>query len=254
MRIEIDYMPLVPVFLNQKGPYTFAVDTGYHGPNVSPKVADELGLKKNEDECVVLETFAVGELLFQDFEIYVSDRPKLWNLLREEIAGVIGMGFLKYFEVTIDYRESTMSLLPMMDLVGKPPNVQPDFSYVRIKYPNRYIAVPVHINETGPYDFVLDTGAKTTVVSEEIAGKLNLTRGDRKIAYGAVDDKSCRDSVVENLRIGKRGVDDLRVIIMDTHYLSKYADCKIEGNIGYNFLRRFSLTMNVLDLYVGLSG
>ena len=58
MRIEIDYMPLVPVFLNGKGPYTFAVDTGYHGPNVSPKVADELGLKKNEDECVVLETFA----------------------------------------------------------------------------------------------------------------------------------------------------------------------------------------------------
>jgi predicted aspartyl protease len=44
---------------------------------------------------------------------------------------------------------------------------------------NRRMTVPVSIGASGPYRFIIDTGAERTVVSSELAGSLNLAAGRR---------------------------------------------------------------------------
>ena len=42
------------------------------------------------------------------------------------------------------------------------------------------ILVPVFVDGRGPYSFVMDTGATTTVVSNELADALALPRGEKQ--------------------------------------------------------------------------
>ena len=253
MKIELSWMPLVPVRLNGTGPYLFAVDTGYLGSCVSPGTADALGLTPDEHKDVHLESFEAGDLCFKGFTIFVSDNPKLWELMGERVVGILGMDFLKYYEFSIDYPRSSMSLTPLADLMGKRFVKKPDMSYVRLKYPNRYLVVPVYVDEVGPCDFLLDTGAKTTVVSEGLADRLGLARGEHKLAHGAMDDKACREAGVGALRVGDRTVHDLDVRVTDCAEAREYAEWEIDGYLGFNFLKRFAVTVNVPDLYLGLA-
>src|ERR1700712_1952269 len=46
-------------------------------------------------------------------------------------------------------------------------------------YEQSRMTVPVSIGASGPYRFIIDTGAERTVVSNELAGSLNLASGRR---------------------------------------------------------------------------
>lgn len=252
MRIERG-KPFIPVLLNGKGPYWFAVDTGcQEAGDISPRVERDLKLRRDKDRIVLLDSFAVGEMVFKNFDVFVDDNPKLWDLLGNKTDGIIGMGFLKYFEVTINYPRSTMSFVSELNFIGKHQKPKPNFSYVWIKYSNNYIVVPTYVNGAGPYNFLLDTGASGCIISTEIADKLSLARSNPHPARGAVDDIASWDSSVESLKVGNKTVHNLRVGVMDCAGVSKGAECKIDGYIGYNFLKSFSVTIGVLDLYIGI--
>lgn len=49
------------------------------------------------------------------------------------------------------------------------------------------MTLPVHINGTGPYGFVVDTGAERTVISNELAGRLNLATAGRARVVGIAE-------------------------------------------------------------------
>jgi predicted aspartyl protease len=49
------------------------------------------------------------------------------------------------------------------------------------------MTLPVHINGSGPYGFVVDTGAERTVISNELAGRLNLATAGRARVVGIAE-------------------------------------------------------------------
>lgn len=49
------------------------------------------------------------------------------------------------------------------------------------------MTLPVHINGQGPYGFVVDTGAERTVISNELAGRLNLATAGRARVVGIAE-------------------------------------------------------------------
>jgi len=53
---------------------------------------------------------------------------------------------------------------------------------------------------------------------------------------------------VRSLCVGTRTVQDLPVSVMDCTDISEYAETKIDGYLGYNFLKGTAVTINVLDL------
>jgi predicted aspartyl protease len=252
IQMETEPLPFVPLHLNGKGPYIFLVDTGYLGFNLSSHVVEELRLEATDNQVAHVGNLAIGNYSIDDLRINVSDNSRISALMKRKIDGLMGMGFLKYFQTVLDYPESAMSLCFLDAFVGRTPIAQPDVAYVRVKSPNRYVVVPVHINGSGPYAFLLDTGARKCIVSPRIADELHLPRGNAGTARGAVDEKPVESSTVHNLSVAGKSAEDLAVSVMDCSHASEYAGAPIDGYIGHNFLKGFRWIINVLDLFVGV--
>lgn len=66
----------------------------------------------------------------------------------------------------------------------------------------RRVTVPVSVQGTGPYRFLVDTGAQATVVSQEIATDLQLPSAGRATIVGMASEEIAELVDVENLQIG----------------------------------------------------
>jgi Aspartyl protease len=101
---------------------------------------------------------------------------------------------------------------------------------------NRLVLVPVTINGTGPYRFLLDTGGASTIIRGDLARRLGLPRtGDHEIeTVGGTRDLP-RGTVAE-LRLGAERFTDVDVLWMDLEGVRR-VDARIQGIIGQDLLR-----------------
>lgn len=106
------------------------------------------------------------------------------------------------------------------------------------------IVVPVLVNDEGPFDFILDTGAGTMVVGEELAAKLTLPRGTSQEGHGATAPIEVVMTTLESLSIGDQQGAPLEAAIMDLKPLRMRIGAEIDGIIGHNFLREFRVSVD----------
>jgi predicted aspartyl protease len=107
------------------------------------------------------------------------------------------------------------------------------------------ILVPVRLNGTGPYDFVLDTGATLTCLHDELADSLELRQSAGMLGYGAGVGSGGNIRLVEidSVAVGAARVFDLTGCVLDlaqAHALGIEAD----GLLGLNFLRAFHVGLD----------
>ena len=105
------------------------------------------------------------------------------------------------------------------------------------------IIVPLRVNQNGPYDFLVDTGAQITTVDSSLASELQLSvRGTTGVGgaatYGRYD-----FAYLGELQAGTKSVSDLLVVIENLSQL-KAADPRIRGILGDNFLEHFDLLID----------
>jgi hypothetical protein len=267
VRIEIDQMLYVPVYLNERGPYTFNLDTGCLGLSCSPEVAREIGLSAEPQGPRRLQSLTIGSYRLTDFPIGIGQTlGKVCEILGRRVDGQMGNMFFEYLglAVTLDYPGQTMTLEernsrrqkgPVVEGKPVPPQIngagvsfrrpdEEDSVRVPVQISSGYTVVPVYVEEQGPYDFVLDTGAAICAVSPEVAQALNLPHGETATARGAVEDVECYRSCVSRLRAGDVACRNLSVIVCDHSYLYEYAGRRIDGHLGYNFLQDFRVTLD----------
>lgn len=107
------------------------------------------------------------------------------------------------------------------------------------------LLVPVHINGTGPYQFVFDTGATVTCVDEELANDLALreVRGVVGTAAGVGGQGGVRIVALDSLRMGAVRVHELQACVVDLEHLSGMG-LELDGLIGLNVLMEFRVTLD----------
>lgn len=92
------------------------------------------------------------------------------------------------------------------------------------------MTVPVRINGSGPYRFVVDSGADTSVVGERLANRLNLPAG-RRVVLNSITDTQIVDRVlVDELGLGPTRVNDLELPVL------RDSDLGAEGMLGLDAL------------------
>jgi Aspartyl protease len=102
------------------------------------------------------------------------------------------------------------------------------------------IIIPVEINHTGPYDFMLDTGTQVTVVDPSLAEELDLkVPGGARFA-GVGFHISAPVGRVKLLTVGPKSVADHLVVVQDLAGF-KTAGLNIRGLLGGNFLGNFDV-------------
>lgn len=114
------------------------------------------------------------------------------------------------------------------------------------------ITVETMVNGKGPFNFVVDTGASHTVITNQTAKKLGIslqetgccesTRG--RSAQGAGGVVAARTTTVDSIRVGDTEEKDIEVAIIDLTDLSTTLKQTLDGIIGKNFMKNYRVIID----------
>jgi hypothetical protein len=102
------------------------------------------------------------------------------------------------------------------------------------------IVIPVRINQTGPYDFVVDTGSQVTVIDPSLALELDLKPQGTVGLIAVASFAQASVTVLDRLEAGSNVVEKPLAIVNDLGQIQA-ADPRIRGLLGENFLAHFDL-------------
>jgi Aspartyl protease len=105
------------------------------------------------------------------------------------------------------------------------------------------IIVPVTINHTGPYEFLVDTGTESTIVDPALATELHLKTHDSAEVVGVGFSTQASFGYLDLLEAGSHSVANHLVVVHDLQPLQA-ADLHFRGIIGGNFLGHFDVLMD----------
>jgi hypothetical protein len=105
------------------------------------------------------------------------------------------------------------------------------------------IILPVVINRTGPYDFLVDTGTRFTTVDPLLATELHLKTQGSIGVDGVGFSKDASFAYLDSLEAGSHSIANHPVVVEDLKPL-RTADLQFRGTIGGNFLRHFDVLMD----------
>ncbi len=120
-------------------------------------------------------------------------------------------------------------------------------------YHQRLIFLKVRVNENDGLLFLLDTGASASAVDLKTAERLKLPlTGEDKVegTAGVIDVKKAR---VKSFAVGKARVKDLSIPAYDLSGILVPPSMRLDGILGYDFLRFFSIHINFSNRAITLS-
>jgi len=246
-----DKAPLVVVEarLNNKGPFKFIVDTASSVTVVGREAAEVLGIRQGSNSaisgCCSSKMLAVGSM--QIGGIRKSRVPiALGNLswLSEEtgtrLDGIIGSPFLKDYQVVIDY--------PRREIAFEEPGQEHSLpTKFRLVSDVNFIVVEAKLNEKGPFNFLVDTGATKTVVTKQIGqtfGLGEISHGEKKALSGFFAGTAMILSKVRSVQVGKAKSTDVEVGVQDLQSLCDGVGVPLDGVLGYTFMKDYRVTIN----------
>ena len=106
------------------------------------------------------------------------------------------------------------------------------------------ILLPVEVNDHGPFDFILDTGAGTSLLSTELADKLKVKVLGSKQGQSAGGAVSVSLAKVDSVAVGTARLTDFDVGIVDLKQIGAVVGARIDGDLGYNFLKSFRISID----------
>ncbi|RZK55687.1 MAG: peptide-binding protein [Pedobacter sp.] len=252
---------VIPIYINNKGPYNFILDTGA-GPLIitEPTLIDTLGLKNLRSTKIrglgqgdEIDAYITGELSVQVKEANINNIPTailkkdIFNLssyLGKKIHGIIGFYFFNSFVVRVNYTNQRVS-----------------FSAPDAQTKKRGLKFPIEIQNKKPY-ITVDI---TTPQLKQIKAKLIVDCGaGHALSMEALNGAPFPlpdSSVAANLGVGLSGPIDGRIGRIPLLKLGNYKFKEVitgfpafesvaaqigynsqDGNLGAEFLRRFDMT------------
>ncbi|MGH9936163.1 MAG: aspartyl protease family protein, partial [Blastocatellia bacterium] len=208
----INHRPFITLMVNGKGPLRFVIDTGASLSVISDKAAARLGIKPvargGNARAVggsgvfpiiygLLDSIAVGEARIEAIPVYIRTIHAAPETPESERAdGYIGLSVLANYSVTLDYQAKQMTLdrSPIRGEAQQP--IKPDATKPDgASKPDAPITgdlvsgfeIPIRSTSGGlasaethlptlkrPLNFIIDTGATTTVISKAAVQRHDL--------------------------------------------------------------------------------
>ncbi len=282
----INHRPFIKIMVNGKGPLRFVIDTGASLSVISDKAAGRLGIKPvsrgGNARAVggsgsfpitygLLDSITMGEAKIEAVPVYIRtvhiapDTPE-----NERADGYIGLSVLANYAMTLDYqtRQMTLDRSPLREepQAAKPDPANPDAAKpgapvigdlvngfeIPIRSTSGGLAsAETHLpNVKRPLNFIIDTGATTTVISKASVKRHELEglkiKGEtiRVIGAAGIEDG------VETLGLSTLTVNGLRksnsrAVILDLDAVNETSGFEQHGILGGDYLEHFRV---VLDL------
>jgi predicted aspartyl protease len=266
----VNNRPIIEVRVNgSKEPLRFVVDTGAGMCVISTKAAERAGLKSvarggqaravggaGRFEIIYgfLQTLHVGEARVERVPVYIRE---FFND-KEPVDGYIGLSILGKYLTTVDYAAKTMTLLRDEALREAAPPAPAAVEIPMRTTSSGFWSGEVQLEGVGkPLNFIIDTGASVTVVSESLTAREELSRFSlRQVirVYGAA-------GLTENIQTlslpalwlspthARRHV---YAAVLDMESLNETAGFEQTGIVGGNVLRHYRVTFDFARAVVRL--
>jgi hypothetical protein len=110
---------------------------------------------------------------------------------------------------------------------------------------NRHqMIVAVSVNQSGPYNFLLDTGTQVTMVDPSLASALHLNTEGEAVVASAGMHASASFAQLDQLEAGSHAVSNQKVLVYDLRNLQATGLEMIRGVLGEDFLERFDMLID----------
>lgn len=246
---------LVPVTINGKGPFQFILDTGAPTTVLSKGFADSQHIEGQyhasgqgaagevSASIAVLDSAQVGDAHRESLEVAVVANFDEIHRRIPDVAGALGLDFLRNYTMIIDYAHDTVTLAEDAHLSAS--NESLPFEIGAGLYTD------VKINGYGPFPFVIDTGATENVLDPVIATKLNLPARRDATLRGAGGNGIGTGRFVEftSLQAGPYSQHEGLIFVTDIFPSLRAAmNHDLVGIIGYPFFGDGNVTFDFLNL------
>jgi hypothetical protein len=101
----------------------------------------------------------------------------------------------------------------------------------------------VRINQSGPFDFMVDTGSQVTVIDPSLAAELSLKAQGRIGLVSVASFAQASATVLDTLEADSKVVEKSPAIVQDLRQIQA-ADPRIRGVLGESFLAHFDLLVD----------
>lgn len=252
--------PVLKVKINKTDePLNFVLDTGSGISVISQETAERLKIKpisrggsaravggdgKFEIVYGFLQSVDIGDIKIKNVPVYI----RKFQLNDERTDGYIGLSLISKFLTTLDYGNSTFSLKRQGSIDNK-------------ETENNVFSLPLHLTSSGflsgevrlegidaPLNFIVDTGASVSVISDALAGTKEISRfiKDEKVrvvgAAGVTENVS--SFLLPRVTFGTHSRESLKAISLNLNLINEASGFEQAGILGGNFLKNYRLTFD----------
>lgn len=110
------------------------------------------------------------------------------------------------------------------------------------------MTVPVTIGDSGPYDFVVDTGAERTSIAQELARDLRLGLGNRARLHSMTEVSQIQTVLIPALEVGGRSVRDIHAPALQRRHIGAEGILGVDSlqsqRVSFDFVRQQMTVVN----------
>ncbi len=233
----------VPVVVGGKT-QRFLLDTGASNSIVSEPIIQQLGLTGTPLPSDILAYFVVGNdcsninATLQSLPEITVDAATVEGMngmglpktaIPGDVGGVLGLDFLKGFDVLIDPKNATLNLLPRSNFVE---------GGVELQGKMGVMTTEVFVNGQGPYTFLLDTGADVMVLSNDLANtlSLNLDTAENIEVRGFCGQETGQKVRLSSVQLENYESKNLDGVVLNNELLDLLG---VDGIVGQNYLNQY---------------
>jgi predicted aspartyl protease/Flp pilus assembly protein TadD len=270
------HRPFINVMINGKGPLRFVIDTGASLSVLSDKAAQRLGIRPvargGNARAVggsgsfpilygVLDSLAMGEAKIEMVPVYIrtvhaaSETPD-----RERADGYLGLSVLANYAVTFDYQGRTL-VLDRTSPREEPAALQK--TALESGTQSQVMEVPIRSTSGGlasaeaqlpemerPLNFIIDTGASTTVVSKAAVRRhklegLKLQHERFRVIGAAGIEEGVEALGLSTLTVNGLRQSNARALILDLDPVNETSGFEQHGILGGDFLSHFRIQLDL---------
>ncbi len=250
--------PIVKVRLRKSGkPLNFVLDTGSGISVISNKTAKRLRIRsvtkggkaralggdgKFDIVYGFLHRVFIGDARIGNVPVYIRE----FHNKKEDVDGYIGLSLISKYVATLDYGNGTFAL-EKKDKKSLPRPVE-----------EGALVLPLRLTSSGffsgevklqgiesPLNFIVDTGASVSVISQELAGTQELRPhllGEKMRVIGAAGiTENVSSFMLPKVSFGGVSRPDLKAIALDLDLINETSGFEQAGILGGNFLRDYRL-------------
>ena len=247
--------------VGEKGPFEFIVDTGASQTVFTEKLVNELGLEPiastlihgiGGEGKVDTNIYRIDELKFGDIEIHNLPIGSINEpMISELAAGIFSTATFNDQVVSIDYRRDRIEF--------NAPEISDNVEHIPSWFFNNLVLIPLTINGEHQGNFLVDTGAVTTVLAHNMAATLGVTEDTpgAKIDLGLAGIGGFEGVVLlvpEVVFTTEKNLEGFsQVVSIDMREISKMLGTEVAGVVGYDFLKGYRISIDFQNAEVRLS-